>query len=265
MTATNFAQSTLRIECHYAESYRENASKKAQVKQDEMVLRIENASSEFFSLWHRRRSEVTDSLLAKGAAIDEVIQTRESLGYPAGGQTYTIYKNYPEKGSLTLTDKLFNSHYLYTEALQTPQWELSNEKSEVAGYRCMKAQTVFLGRTWTAWFTPDIPVSDGPWKLCGLPGLILTAEDEEGDYQFHCIEIVQPKEAPSIRLPKRNYLRVEKEKYLKELFLHYEDFQAYINKQGHKLPQPVGGGDNPLTTKKKFNYIEKLTHSDPLP
>jgi GLPGLI family protein len=253
----SFAQSTFGIECRYTESYRDNLSNKRQVRQDEMVLRMNNTSSEFFSLWHRRRSEVTDSLLAKGASLDEIVQVRKKLAYPVGGQTYTIYKNYPEKGKLTQTEQFFKNSCLYEETLNIPKWELKEEQKEIIGYNCRKAQATFFGRKWTAWFTMDIPISDGPWKLCGLPGLILEAADEEGDYLFRCIEIIQLKEEASIHLPKRNYLKTSKEKYLKEYFLHYEDFQAFMNKQGMQMPQPVRGGSNPLTQKKKLNYIEK--------
>ena len=42
----------------------------------------------------------------------------------------------------------------------------------------------YHGRDWTAWFTPDIPLQEGPWKLCGLPGLILEANESTGQHSF---------------------------------------------------------------------------------
>ena len=45
----------------------------------------------------------------------------------------------------------------------------------------------FRGRRWTAWFAPDISISDGPWKFSGLPGLIMEAYDTENHYRFFIV------------------------------------------------------------------------------
>lgn len=57
------------------------------------------------------------------------------------------------------------------------KWNITKETKQVAGYTCTKATTNFRGREWIAWFTPEIPVSLGPWKLHGLPGIILETSD----------------------------------------------------------------------------------------
>ena len=68
-------------------------------------------------------------------------------------------------------------------------WQLQDGDSIVCGYPCHKATTTFRGRTWTAWYTLDLPYSDGPWKFCGLPGLVLYAYDSEDKFRFNCIGI----------------------------------------------------------------------------
>ena len=55
--------------------------------------------------------------------------------------------------------------------------------------QCQKALGEFRGRKYIAWFTSDIPLSDGPWKFCGLPGLILAVQDTEAYFVFTCIGV----------------------------------------------------------------------------
>ena len=54
----------------------------------------------------------------------------------------------------------------------------------VLGHVCSKAVTTYGGRTWTASYAADIPMVYGPWKLTGLPGLILKAESADGIHSF---------------------------------------------------------------------------------
>ena len=67
----------------------------------------------------------------------------------------------------------------------------SDESKEVIGYQCFRAVTDYRGRKWTAWFAPEIPIQEGPWKLCGLPGLILEAYDNNGEYHFEADGLTQ--------------------------------------------------------------------------
>ena len=63
-------------------------------------------------------------------------------------------------------------------------WELLNETKNINSFNCQKARGNFRGRTYTVWFTNDIPVNLGPWKLNGLPGLILEATDSLNQFQY---------------------------------------------------------------------------------
>ena len=76
------------------------------------------------------------------------------------------------------------AHWTYTEYWEIPQWELKKSTKDILNYNCQLAISKYRGRTWYAWFTFDIPISEGPWKLCGLPGLILEAYDEKKDYHY---------------------------------------------------------------------------------
>lgn len=63
-------------------------------------------------------------------------------------------------------------------------WKIENEKMKIGSYNTQKATTDFGGRKWTAWFTSDIPIQDGPYKFHGLPGLIVKVEDTGNNYSW---------------------------------------------------------------------------------
>ena len=101
-----------------------------------------------------------------------------------------VYKNYPT-GQMTITDQISSQDYCYVDSLHTQTWTMGDSTREVLGYTCQQATADFRGRRWTAWFATDIPVSDGPWKLGGLPGLILEAYDRGDDYRYTAVRIVE--------------------------------------------------------------------------
>jgi len=81
-------------------------------------------------------------------------------------------------------------HYAYQEAEEL-KWTLLDDTLTITGYLCHKAQTSYGGRTWYAYYTEDIPTTAGPWKLKGLPGLIVKAEDAENIFSFEMFELTQ--------------------------------------------------------------------------
>ncbi len=89
----------------------------------------------------------------------------------------------------TIVDKL----YEVKDSIESISWELHAEHKEIGEYNCQKATAQYRGRKYTVWFTTKIPVSHGPWKLRGLPGLILEATEETGKFEFRAIKIdIQP-------------------------------------------------------------------------
>ena len=63
-------------------------------------------------------------------------------------------------------------------------WKILPEKLTIEGISCKKATTSFKGRNWNVWFAEDLPFVSGPWKLTGLPGLIIQAYDENKEVMF---------------------------------------------------------------------------------
>jgi GLPGLI family protein len=77
----------------------------------------------------------------------------------------------------------------YKDTLHVMSWFISEEKKMIDSFLCYKATTHFKGRNYTAWFCPAIPIPNGPWKLGGLPGLIVEAYEDNKDLYFLLSEI----------------------------------------------------------------------------
>ncbi|WP_396176933.1 GLPGLI family protein [Flavobacterium sp.] len=78
--------------------------------------------------------------------------------------------------------------YKFEEKLDY-DWKLINQDTLIKGYSCKKAVLNHFGREWIAWYTSKIPVSAGPYKFNGLPGLILDIRDTGGFFKFSINEI----------------------------------------------------------------------------
>lgn len=98
----------------------------------------------------------------------------------------TVFQNHP-KGKITVCSVIGTDYYNYQEKAYSTNWKLTEQDSTVCGYKCKKATGSYGGRTWTVWYAPEIAVPFGPWKLCGLPGLVLSAADSEGLHKFEAI------------------------------------------------------------------------------
>lgn len=72
------------------------------------------------------------------------------------------------------------------------KWKLIKETKRIGNFSCQKAETLFRGRKYTAWYTRAIPIPYGPWKFHGLPGLILEVYDETGEVKFTSSEVKIP-------------------------------------------------------------------------
>jgi GLPGLI family protein len=70
-------------------------------------------------------------------------------------------------------------------------WKIQSDTVNYMNYECGIAYTNFRGRTYKAYFTKQIPVSDGPYKFSGLPGLILKLEDTKKHYVFEVINLLK--------------------------------------------------------------------------
>lgn len=99
----------------------------------------------------------------------------------------TIFINYNDKNITEL--KSLKSAYLVEDTLSVPKWNITDEIKNVNNYQCQKATTFFKGREYEVWYAIEYPTIFGPWKLNGLPGLIIFAQDKKSEVFFEAIEI----------------------------------------------------------------------------
>lgn len=100
------------------------------------------------------------------------------------------------------------------------KWRIYEDTMTVCGFLCHKAVTHFRGRTWTVWYADNLPIDGGPWKLHGLPGLILKATDTNATHHFEAIEVRSP-HMPHIMMDERTALRKVTRKKFREIELNY--------------------------------------------
>ena len=149
--------------------------------EESMVLKVGTTSSSYYSYTRYLTDSLLGEQLKKGGNVRIEKKNEENMGIV----TYQIYKNYPA-GKVTTLDRLAMNRFRCEEENEMPAWELLNDTATILSYLCQKAVCRFKGREYEAWFTPEIPRNEGPWKLYGLPGLILKASDSQGHYTFEC-------------------------------------------------------------------------------
>lgn len=97
-----------------------------------------------------------------------------------------------KNGNLRIYDKVFK--YLFSfEPKNKVEWNLVNEDKIIAGYKCKKAIGKYGKRNLIAWYTTDIPISEGPYTFKGLPGLIVSVKDEKDTYSFDLVYLKKEK------------------------------------------------------------------------
>jgi len=145
-----------------------------------------------------------------------------------GGGTDFLYKNISEN-RMANKKELMGKVFLIKDNLVTYDWKLTGETKNIGNYTCYKAvyeveeeeiqinmidgdvkeEKVIKKRSIVAWYTLEVPISNGPSNYGGLPGLILEVND--GDLTIVCSEIVlNPKEVKEIKEPTKGKIVTRK-------------------------------------------------------
>ncbi len=186
-----------------------------------MVLDIDKKGSKYYSEYVFQNDSIMDVQFKKNMA------THSDDAVPMSGKQgvvgYKVLKSYPDfkiNHIVTLDMTLYNANQQVKI-----NWKILPDKEKIGEWNVQKAETDFAGRHWTAWFSADIPIQDGPYKFYGLPGLIVKIEDKSG---FHKMELKGIKN----KVLERDILAFEFEK---PIALDYKKYQA-VYKQYRKDP-----------------------------
>lgn len=212
----------------YEYSFKMDSLNKESVEKEIMYLDVTNAGSKFYSTLLLARDSLFSAEIEKGKRSQSMEIDLRKIKRPK--VNFKVSKSYPNFETVYRTS--FNASNLALKELDKIRWTISHETKEIEGFKVQKAQTNFGGRLWTAWFTNDIQLQDGPYKFCGLPGLILNVEDDKGDHIFRLIGSQKMDIMPELMDAKRNEVFVTKEKF-SQLWKEYKNDPAKNIKQMH--------------------------------
>ena len=208
------------VEClyQYTNVVKEKLSNMEEKKSYNTILQVNNSVSKFWDYNSYKRDSIiyTSTLTVDSVkSLNHLYRSVKYLFIPV------VLKNYPD-GKITVTDEIVPFDYIYEEKQVEIGWTLGGDTLMVCGYLCYNAHASFGGREWTVWFAPEIAVSEGPWKLRGLPGLILKAEDDSGSHFFEAFCF---RKASTPIYLNRNFsqIKIKKEKFLHDKFSFEND------------------------------------------
>ena len=145
---------------------------------EEMVLYIGQQASLYGTYSAERMSQQMRKQMDDPAFDGNLVITN------AGHTTRESYYAEPAEQVFKQVNKLAGQQYIIDETYPAIDWQLTDTTKTIGGYTAQQATGTFKGREYTVWFTTEVPFQAGPWKLLGLPGLVLEAVDSRDQVRF---------------------------------------------------------------------------------
>ena len=200
-----FREDTARLDCYRTENHMLSIGK----KRDVSSFRGYGTYRHNMELKKAGDSGLTGELIKTGR-IGKVFSD-----VPSSAIRCSIFKNMTSKNITTIDHIYMQGMYEYEESFNAFNWQITAETDTINNYVCQKAICDFGGRTWEAWFTSELPFSDGPYKFCGLPGLILNIADTENHYSWKFLSIERPSELMMVYEVINDRIQTTKEGFFK--------------------------------------------------
>lgn len=193
-----------------------------------------------------------------GITVDRVYDNQTDIAEAVAGITCDqIFINF-ESEELITGSYFGKTLYTKAEPLTKLAWTIQPQKKKILAQECQRAITTFGGRNYTVWFAPAIPINAGPWKLNGLPGIILAANDEKNEIEFTCIKITMPEENVPLIAASKSATRLSTEKFNKAKKMFDKNPQADMSTSDPR------GSIMAITTPLNF-HVDTKTKSKPRP
>jgi GLPGLI family protein len=210
----------------YDLEYKPNPLKDSTVS-EKIILDV----NDHISVFRSEREKKSDSLIAfTGLGLGRKMTFED--------QFYTK-KNRSENEVFKSIQTIF-SEIFFIRIDEKLYWEILPEKSGMADVEVQKAQLIYGGRKWTAWFAAEISIQDGPYVFHGLPGLIVKISDDKNDYSFSLTEIKNGSEKMYYR---NKGSELTWEQFQKLAINYYSDPFARMKSMGVPIKKDDGTGN----------------------
>ena len=179
------------IQVKYELKFMPDTLERDKFKTQTMVLRMNTKGISVYQEYGKFRSDSVTAARTRNGKI-KLSDTNEAIKYQTKARdNITIAKSWPEKHKILVRELMgLDGTFYYTEDKTDFGWEVDfTQTKEIGGYTCHSAKGSYAGRDYQAWFTPEIPISDGPWLFCGLPGLILEVSSLDKEFLYTCMSI----------------------------------------------------------------------------
>jgi len=245
--------------------------RKSSIKLDSTTMASSPGIQEQLEAQMRKMFQKTYSLdFTKSKSVYKEVQELDAPNAPSSngvmimvqgsnGSNDVLYKNISEN-RMANKKELMGKVFLIRDNLVAYDWELMGETKNIGNYTCYKAKfeieeediqinmidgevkegKVTKKRTLVAWYTPEVPISNGPSNYGGLPGLILEVND--GNQTIVCSEIVlNPKEVKEIKEPTKGKV-VTRDEFSKISFEKTKEMMnRYRSRDGKGIEIRIGG------------------------
>lgn len=243
---------------HFTQQITERETGNTLLQTDTMALDFGRNFSVYYD-WNKVKKDSVQRGKVRGLEI-KVIRHKtnpdfDMVDYQSAQGTYFVNSHKGENAELfknRLNNEIISVDITDLEAFKcieklSPQhWQFTADTLSILGYVCQKAITSFRGRNYEAWFTPEIPIKEGPWKLYGLPGLILKAASIDGLFTFEAIGLENLKDV---------YITMDKDTYFN---CTRQEFAKYKSNKRKKLlaRHYINGTITVGSTRNPFDYSD---------